>query len=559
MPPDAAAQTRIRERAAVLGRHMFAQGEGRFAAHQVGALLSALRIDEPEAGAVQGGAWASEFGGASGGAPPPTWVREFSSPAFARPSAAWPPSRGGEEWASAFAAQGAPAAPPAWGVDEFLSSRDAAADAPAAGAEVDAAVGAQTRALVATLSADGTPKFRASKFLQFVSKMSRGVLIFEGNGVRDRAAQQHPSWGDEFGGAAGELHAEAAPPARAAAQGDWASDFGSTNAWAEEFEALRAQHPPPDAGDWATAFEGDTQRALSAAAAEGAGHGAASRGGYVFASPNPYASSADPLAEGASLFRRGVLSEAALALEAAAQRDPASVEAWRLLGAAHAENDDDGRAMAALRSALAASPDSREVLLSLGVSATNELDGAAAVGYIAAWLRLSPSAARLAPPPGAALDAVLAAAVAAAAAAPGEADAHTACGVLHCVARDYDAAIASFAAALDLRPGDYSLWNKLGAVQANSARSDVALTAYRRALDLKPNYVRAWCNMGIGYANQGAYEQSAAYYVRALQLNPAADAVWGYLRISLSCCGRSDLLRAMEEHDLKPLLAAFPL
>ena len=38
---------------------------------------------------------------------------------------------------------------------------------------------------------------------------------------------------------------------------------------------------------------------------------------------------------------QGVLTEAALCLEAAVQRDPSSVEAWRLLGTVHAENDDD--------------------------------------------------------------------------------------------------------------------------------------------------------------------------------------------------------------------------
>ena len=38
---------------------------------------------------------------------------------------------------------------------------------------------------------------------------------------------------------------------------------------------------------------------------------------------------------------QGVLTEAALCLEAAVQRDPGSVEAWRLLGTVHAENDDD--------------------------------------------------------------------------------------------------------------------------------------------------------------------------------------------------------------------------
>lgn len=40
-------------------------------------------------------------------------------------------------------------------------------------------------------------------------------------------------------------------------------------------------------------------------------------------------------------YRRGVLSEAALALEAEVQAQPGNAEAWRLLGTVHAENDDD--------------------------------------------------------------------------------------------------------------------------------------------------------------------------------------------------------------------------
>ena len=46
-------------------------------------------------------------------------------------------------------------------------------------------------------------------------------------------------------------------------------------------------------------------------------------------------------AKGKSLFQGGLLSEAVLALEAEVQRQPQNVEAWRLLGTVHAENDDD--------------------------------------------------------------------------------------------------------------------------------------------------------------------------------------------------------------------------
>ena len=47
-------------------------------------------------------------------------------------------------------------------------------------------------------------------------------------------------------------------------------------------------------------------------------------------------------------FKRGLLSEAALALEAEVQAHPQNAEAWRLLGTVQAENDDDRQAIAAL-------------------------------------------------------------------------------------------------------------------------------------------------------------------------------------------------------------------
>jgi hypothetical protein len=47
--------------------------------------------------------------------------------------------------------------------------------------------------------------------------------------------------------------------------------------------------------------------------------------------------------------------------------------------------------------------------------------------------------------------------------------------------------------------------------------------------------------------------------VRALALNAGAGAVWGYLRTSLTCAERQDLLAAAEARDLAALQAALPL
>jgi peroxin-5 len=90
-----------------------------------------------------------------------------------------------------------------------------------------------------------------------------------------------------------------------------------------------------------------------------------------------------------------VLSEAALALEAAVRADGQLCEGWRLLGTVHAENDDDRRAIAAMTKANEADPTNLEVLLSLGVSHTNELDQEDATGFMRAWLRNQPRFAAL--------------------------------------------------------------------------------------------------------------------------------------------------------------------
>lgn len=55
-------------------------------------------------------------------------------------------------------------------------------------------------------------------------------------------------------------------------------------------------------------------------------------GEYVFATNNPFMGDPDAEAKGRDLFRRGVLTEAVLALEAAVQADTSNAQAWRLLG-----------------------------------------------------------------------------------------------------------------------------------------------------------------------------------------------------------------------------------
>jgi len=518
-----------------------------------------------EAGPPGAERWAEEFSGVkqSAGA---AWAAEFR----ASPDA---PSRAGDAWASEFR-------------QEQESRSAAGSDAPLTAAQAETA--AQSARLAATLAADPEGKFRNSQFLQFMSRMSRGELVAEGDGVTERSAA------GAVAGATAVGDAWASEYAAARADGGAAVSAADPSGWAGEFRARSASTAVPSGSDgahrWADEFAdwaggdwaGEFQEMASRGEVDGWTHDsvwnaigeeskalAAERSRYEFVDPNPYLGRADAAAVGRDLFRRGVLSEAALALEAAVRLDPASCESWRLLSTVHAENDDDRRAIAAATKAHEADPTDLEALLSLGVSHTNELDAREAAGYMRTWLAHQPRFARLEaehasefaadPIAGATPAATLALFKRAAALAPNDADVHAVSGVLAHLSRSYDEAIASFNAALDINPQDYSLWNKLGATQANSARSAEAMAAYQRALDLKPNYVRAWANMGIGYANQGKYERSVGFYVRALSLNPRAESVWGYLRISLGCCGRVELMEAVDNKDLARLQSEFPL
>lgn len=576
---------RIRDRSHIMGRHIFADKGEAFIDSQVNGLLHSLDIDDSlgsQTRAPLGGQlpefeqlwkegyaqsnmqvvprppmplanqWADEFqnyGGPSGA--PQGWAEEFEN------------QQNGDHWVNQFQEQ------------QHQSLLRNGPMGNIAGME-------QTRSLVQTLSQNQDPKFQNSKFLQFVSKMSRGELIVEDNQVKpamanagagawaDEFQQQHPeSWAAEFTAGEHQLRSDAwanefarTTPEPVAANDAWVDEFSRLGVkdWADEFGDQMAKGALGDeiSSEWVDSYDqfveeqvrGEQKRAAS------------SRFVYQFADNNPYVGHPNPLKEGQDLFRRGLLSEAVLALEAEVLKNPDNADGWRLLGITHAENDDDRQAIASMVRARDADPSNLEVLLALGVSHTNELEQEEALRYLRGWLQNHPKYGTLVP--GDPAERLIPSEVEnlfqeAARLSPEDSDIHTVLGVLYNLSRNYDKAISSFERALQLKPRDYSLWNKLGATQANSSRSAEAIYAYQEALDLKPNYVRAWSNMGIGYANQGRYEESIRYYVRALAMNPKADNAWQYLRISLSIASRNDLLDACERRDLEPLQKEFPL
>ncbi|XP_042011277.1 peroxisome biogenesis protein 5-like [Salvia splendens] len=570
----------IRDRSSIMARHLFADKSEEFIHTQVNALLSSLDIDNDirARGPIPGRFpeleeyWTESqhmkplSGGADG------WASEFSQQLVPHDNPnMWAQSferqHGANGWASEF---------------EHEHLQLASVDQMRATGVPNLAAMEQTRMLAHTLAQNNDPKFQNSKFLQFVSKMSRGEITIEDNQFKpagisapgDWAAeyeQQHSggrSWADQFSneqlsqgphGWANEFATEHGQ--QGSTEDEWANEFSKLNVndWSDEFERQVADGVLGDSsGDnWANAYDDylNEQTALKQKSD-------ASRGVYVFSDLNPYVGRPNPLKEGQELFRKGLLSEAVLALEAEVLKNPDNAEGWRLLGIAHAENDDDQQAIAAMMRAHEVDPTNLEVLLALGVSHTNELEQAAALKYLYSWLRHHPRYSTIAPPDQP--ENLYYADVArlfndAAKLSPEDADVHIVLGVLYNLSREYDKAIEAFQTSLKLKPRDYSLWNKLGATQANSVQSADAILAYQQALNLKPNYVRAWANMGISYANQGMYEDSIRYYVRALAMNPKADNAWQYLRISLSCASRNDMFEACDSRNLDILQKEFPM
>ena len=235
----------------------------------------------------------------------------------------------------------------------------------------------------------------------------------------------------------------------------WAEEFNlrtgtMADDWIEQFEEGVGKDNATDlAAAWEEEYLAELERLHGV-------EGPESSVGYAMTENNPFLDDFDSFAKGKDLFRRGLLSEAILALEAECQRQPGNNEAWRLLGTVQAEADDDVQAIAALNRAIGANPGDLDALLSLGVSYTNELEQRAATRYLWDWLKKHPSHSNIA---NAALESHLAdssqevasiirAFESAAIESPQDKDVHAALGVLYNLARRYDDAIAAFQAAL---------------------------------------------------------------------------------------------------------------
>lgn len=268
---------------------------------------------------------------------------------------------------------------------------------------------------------------------------------------------------------------------------------------------------------------------------------------YLFEEENLFKDTPNPFDEGMRIVEEGGnLSLAALAFEAAVQKEPSHVEAWVQLGTAQAQNEKETAAIRALEQARKLDPNNAPALMTLAVSYTNEGYDSTAYRTLERWLSIRYpsiiSPADLSPPNEMGFterhqlhEKVTQLFIGAARLSPDgehmDPDVQVGLGVLFYNDEEYDKAVDCFSAALasseqgaSNRQGQvHLLWNRLGATLANSGRSEDAIAAYEKALTLRPNFVRARYNLGVSCINMGCHAEAAGHLLAALGMHKAVE------------------------------------
>ncbi|RKP30823.1 TPR-like protein [Metschnikowia bicuspidata] len=242
----------------------------------------------------------------------------------------------------------------------------------------------------------------------------------------------------------------------------------------------------------------------------------------------------DPYEIGLQLMENGAkLSEAALAFEAAINKDADRVEAWLKLGEVQTQNEKEVAGITALEKCLELHPENSEALMTLAISYINEGYDNAAFATLERWLSTKyPQIAERARQESPSISdedrftlhkRVTELFIKAAQLSPDQAnmdaDVQMGLGVLFYANEDFDKTIDCFKAALSIRPDDPVLWNRLGASMANSNRPEEAVDAYFKALELRPTFVRARYNLGVSCINIGCYKEAAEHLLSGLAMH----------------------------------------
>lgn len=334
----------------------------------------------------------------------------------------------------------------------------------------------------------------------------------------------------------------------------------------EDFKNTKGETFPPDMNLW----ERDFAKYASTRAHFGDYKFEDSKNNQFFDLP----ADQDPYQIGIQLMENGAkLSEAALAFEAAIQKDQNHVDAWLKLGEVQTQNEKEIAGITALEKCLELHPENSEALMNLAISYINEGYDNAAFATLERWISTKyPQVAEQARRENPELtdedrfslnkrvtDLFIKAAQLSPDGASMDADVQMGLGVLFYANEDFDKTIDCFKAALSIRPNDPILWNRLGASLANSNRSEEAVDAYFKALQLKPTFVRARYNLGVSCINIGCYKEAAEHLLSGLSMHQVegVDSGSSSLNHNQSTALTETLKRAfisMERRDLVELV-----
>lgn len=162
-------------------------------------------------------------------------------------------------------------------VDEFAQQEEKLAqEATARGGETDETKAALARTaglLIQAVSDSANPKFKQSKFMEFMKQLRDGEVAIEGNKVVEQTASWEnefgraeggQAWADEFAGDKADGWAAEFATKNGGTPGNWAAEFGAKEelarpsfqggSWANEFAGIREEHQMTDASDWANEF-----------------------------------------------------------------------------------------------------------------------------------------------------------------------------------------------------------------------------------------------------------------------------------------------------------------
>eukprot|EP01135_Chromosphaera_perkinsii_P002107 Nk52_evm41s217 gene=Nk52_evmTU41s217 len=288
-------------------------------------------------------------------------------------------------------------------------------------------------------------------------------------------------------------------------------------------------------------------------------------GDYIFEPNNPYLSVEKPLKEGVDLLKCGELADAILYFEAALKVEPTCAYAWKLLGAAHAENENDPQSISACLKCLSLSKGDLETLLILACGYVNLVQFANASETLYEYIKIfrgnlkhDDETGLENTQPELLVDyGLLRKLFADTVKELGDdvnADLLIAQGVVLSITSEFDGAAETFNRALRHRPKDPMLWNKLGASYANGGRYVEAANAYEKALFLNPGFVRARYNLGICCLNLEAYSEACDCFssCHLIQRECSADDVSRISGASVESDGIWNLLALTLEHMKKP-------